>query len=82
MQSHVHPCNLTWVRALQLLGPDLDIMVARGQIGAHNFLPFASRMLTAVESFHAGGFVHRDIKPGEISFRPPRIGRIPYSLMS
>ena len=69
MQSHVHPCNLTWVRALQLLGPDLDIMVARGQIGAHNFLPFASRMLTAVESFHAGGFVHRDIKPGETSFR-------------
>jgi len=51
----------------QLLGPDLITLMQEGRIGLHNFFQFAERMLTAVESLHRCGLVHRDIKPGALT---------------
>ena len=52
----------------QLLGPSIASLFELRNFRKPNFFDTANRMLTAVESFHRCGLVHRDVKPGEVLY--------------
>ena len=62
--------SFCWYAMERVVGPDLRERLKRGPLPVPEVIALGQTMLEALEVVHAGGFVHRDVKPSNILLSP------------